>query len=121
METKRSLFIREATGLRRELSPSDVLMFNVLCMGIAWAFIYICFAVAAKLASINERTGSPNYALTVVAVIMMAYVLISNFAAGALVVLAYTTSGIFLAIVTVGVPAIMLPYKHKEEFHASPQ
>jgi amino acid transporter len=83
----------------------------------AWSFDGV---TPTKLASISEKTGSPNYALAVVAVIGVVYVVLSNFAANVLTFLAYTTSGIFLSISMVGVAGMLLPYKHKDLFEAAP-
>lgn len=44
MGEKPSVFIREATGLIRQLTARDVIMFNILNMGMVWAFLYIFFA-----------------------------------------------------------------------------
>lgn len=97
-------------------SQETVMLFCVRII-FSWSFDGV---TPAKLASVSDRNGSPNYALAVVAIIMGVYVLISNFAAGALTVLAYTTSGIYLAVIAVGVAGITLPYKHKELFTGSP-
>jgi amino acid transporter len=43
-ESKANVFVRDATGLTRQLSGKDVLMFNVLNMGTPWPFLYIFFA-----------------------------------------------------------------------------
>src|SRR5579872_1172401 len=37
-------FVREATGLTRQLGAKDALMFNLLNMGIPWTFLYLFFA-----------------------------------------------------------------------------
>jgi amino acid transporter len=42
--TKSNVFLREATGLVRYLSAKDVLMFNLLNMGLPWPLLYIFFA-----------------------------------------------------------------------------
>ena len=39
----REFFTRKASGLVRQLSASDALMFNVLNMGLVWTFIYIVY------------------------------------------------------------------------------
>jgi amino acid transporter len=39
----RDFFTRKASGLVRQLSASDVLMFNILSMGIVWTFLYIVY------------------------------------------------------------------------------
>jgi amino acid transporter len=83
----------------------------------AWSFDGV---TPTKLATISEKTGSPNYALAVVAVIGLVYVILSNFFANVLTFLAYTTSGIFLSISLVGIAGILLPYKHKDLFQQSP-
>jgi amino acid transporter len=46
-ESKAKVFVREATGLTRQLSGRDILMYNVLNMGTPWPFLYIFFAGAA--------------------------------------------------------------------------
>ena len=43
-ETKPQVFLREATGLVRQLSTRDILMFNLLNMGLIWPCVYIFFA-----------------------------------------------------------------------------
>ena len=45
--TKSNVFVREATGLVGTLSAKDVLMFNLLNMGLPWPLLYIFFAGAA--------------------------------------------------------------------------
>ena len=37
-------FVREATGLTRQLGAKDAVMFNLLNMGIPWTFLYLFFA-----------------------------------------------------------------------------
>ena len=44
--TKSNVFVRDATGLVRSLSARDVLMFNLLNMGLPWPLLYIFFAGA---------------------------------------------------------------------------
>jgi amino acid transporter len=44
--TKSNVFVRDATGLVRALSARDVLMFNLLNMGLPWPLLYIFFAGA---------------------------------------------------------------------------
>jgi APA family basic amino acid/polyamine antiporter len=38
------VFVRDATGLTRQLGAKDALMFNLLNMGIPWTFLYLFFA-----------------------------------------------------------------------------
>lgn len=83
----------------------------------AWSFDGV---TPTKLAEVSERYGSPNFALAVVAVVGLIYVLLSNFAANVLTFLAYTTSGIFISIAMVGIAGIMFPYKRKDLFQGSP-
>jgi basic amino acid/polyamine antiporter, APA family len=83
----------------------------------AWSFDGV---TPTKLAAVSERSGSPNYALAVVAVVGFVYIILSNFAANVLTFLAYTTSGIFLSIAIVGIAGVLFPYKHKDLFKASP-
>jgi APA family basic amino acid/polyamine antiporter len=42
--TVKGTFVREATGLTRQLGAKDALMFNLLNMGIPWTFLYLFFA-----------------------------------------------------------------------------
>jgi amino acid transporter len=44
LAAKPQLFVREATGLIRSLTARDVLMFNLLNMGLPWPLLYIFFA-----------------------------------------------------------------------------
>jgi APA family basic amino acid/polyamine antiporter len=37
-------FVRDATGLTRQLGAKDAVMFNLLNMGIPWTFLYLVFA-----------------------------------------------------------------------------
>lgn len=43
-KAKPSVFVRDATGLVRQLSTRDILMFNLLNMGLIWPMLYIYFA-----------------------------------------------------------------------------
>lgn len=91
----------------------------LMCVRIifSWSFDGV---TPAKLADISEKRASPNNALAVVAVVMTIYVLLSVFAANVLTFFSYTTSGVYLALAFVGVAGILLPYKHKDMFLASP-
>jgi APA family basic amino acid/polyamine antiporter len=40
-----AVFLRDATGLTRQLGAKDALMFNLLNMGIPWTFFYLFFAL----------------------------------------------------------------------------
>ena len=42
--TPRGTFVRDATGLTRQLGAKDAVMFNLLNMGIPWTFLYLFFA-----------------------------------------------------------------------------
>jgi len=83
----------------------------------AWSFDGV---TPAKLAQVDERRGSPNYALALVAVVGLIYVLLSIFAANVLTFNAYATSGLYLAFAIAGVAGILFPYKHKELFQTAP-
>ncbi|MGA2626874.1 MAG: APC family permease [Candidatus Bathyarchaeia archaeon] len=41
--TEQQFFARRASGLVRQISMSDAMMFNVLLMGVNWTFVYIVF------------------------------------------------------------------------------
>jgi len=99
------------------LGASETIVLLAVRIIFAWSFDRI---TPTKLAQVSEKRGSPNYALAVVAVIGLVYVIISNYAANVLTFLAYTTSGIFLSIAVVGIAGILLPYKHKELFKTAP-
>jgi amino acid transporter len=86
-------------------------------MVFAWSFDKVA---PMKLSEVGKRTGSPNYALALVALVALVYVLAFNFLAGFLTLYAYATSGIFLAISVVGIAALVFPYRHKDWFEASP-
>src|SRR5437016_5381292 len=46
-ETKKpSFFVRDATGLTRQLSAKDIIMFNILFMGIPQGMVYLYFAAS---------------------------------------------------------------------------
>jgi len=83
----------------------------------AWSFDGV---TPVKLAEVSEKRGSPNYALALVAVVGLIYVLLSIFAANVLTFNAYATSGLFLAFAIAGVAGILFPYKHKELFQSAP-
>jgi amino acid transporter len=83
----------------------------------AWSFDGV---TPAKLAEVSEKRSSPNYALGVVAVVGLIYVLLSIYAANVLTFNAYATSGLFLAFAIAGVAGILFPYKHKELFQSAP-
>ncbi len=91
----------------------ETIVFSCVRIIFAWSFDGV---VPTKFAEVDTRRGSPNYALGLVAVVGLVYVLLSVFAANSLTFLAYSTSGLFLAIAFVGVAGILLPYKHKDLF-----
>jgi len=41
--TEQQFFARKASGLVRNISTSDAMMFNILLMGVNWTFVYIVF------------------------------------------------------------------------------
>jgi amino acid transporter len=83
----------------------------------AWSFDGV---TPAKLAEVDGSRASPNYALGLVAVVGLIYVLLSIFAANVLTFNAYATSGLYLAFAIAGVAGILFPYKHKELFNSAP-
>ncbi|MGA3109942.1 MAG: APC family permease [Candidatus Bathyarchaeia archaeon] len=83
----------------------------------AWSFDGV---TPARLAKVDESRGSPNYALALVAVVGLIYVLLSIFAANVLTFNAYATSGLYLAFAIAGVAGILFPYKHKALFESAP-
>ena len=95
----------------------ETIVFSCVRIIFAWSFDGV---VPTKFAEVDTRRGSPNYALGLVAVVGLVYVLLSVYAANSLTFLAYTTSGLFIAIAFVGVAGIMLPYKHKDLFQLAP-
>jgi len=95
----------------------ETIVFSCVRIIFAWSFDGV---VPTKFADVDTRRGSPNYALGLVAVVGLAYVLLSVYAANSLTFLAYTTSGLFLAIAFVGLAGILLPYKHKDLFQLAP-
>jgi len=94
---------------------------TIVLMGVrivfAWSFDGV---TPAKLAEVSEKRGSPNYALALVALVSLVYVLLSIFAANVLTFNAYSTSGLFLAFAIAGIAGILFPYKHKDLFQAAP-
>lgn len=95
----------------------ETIVFSCVRIIFAWSFDGV---VPTKFADVDTRRGSPNYALGLVAVVGLVYVLLSIYAANVLTFLAYTTSGIFIAIAFVGLAGIMLPYRHKDLFKLAP-
>jgi amino acid transporter len=83
----------------------------------AWSFDGI---TPVKLAEVSEKRGSPNYALALVAVVGLIYVLLSIYEATYLTFNAYATSGLFLAFAIAGIAGVLFPYKHKDLFEATP-
>jgi len=94
---------------------------TIVLMGVrivfAWSFDGV---TPAKLAEVNEKRGSPNYALALVSIVSLVYILLSIFAANVLTFNAYSTSGLFLAFAIAGIAGILFPYKHKDLFDAAP-
>ncbi|MDA4114017.1 MAG: APC family permease [Thaumarchaeota archaeon] len=82
----------------------------------AWSFDGV---MPAKLSQLNRR-GSPNFALALIAVIGLVYILISIFEANVLTFLAYTTSGLYLSIAFVGLSGLIFPYRKKAMFQSTP-
>jgi amino acid transporter len=78
----------------------------------AWSFDGL---VPSKFSQLSKR-GSPNFALSLIAVIGLIYILISLYAANVLTFLAYTTSGLYLSIAFVGLAGVMFPYRRKALF-----
>jgi len=99
------------------LGSLETIVLTAVRIIFAWSFDGV---TPAKLATVSEKRGSPNYALAVVAIVGLVYVLLSVFAANVLTFLAYSTSGIFLAISFVGIAGVLFPYKHKDLFVAAP-
>jgi amino acid transporter len=95
----------------------ETIVFSCVRIIFAWSFDGV---IPTKFADVDTRRGSPNYALGLVAVVGLAYVLLSVFAASSLTFLAYTTSGLFIAIAFVGLAGILLPYRHKDLFKLAP-
>ncbi len=83
----------------------------------AWSFDGV---IPTKFSQLSGKRGSPNYALGLVAVVGLVYVVLSVYAANVLTFLAYATSGIFLTIAIVGVAGIIFPYKFKDLFASAP-
>ena len=83
----------------------------------AWSFDGV---TPAKLAQVDGSRASPNYALALVSVVGLIYVLLSIFAANVLTFNAYATSGLYLAFAIAGIAGILFPYKHKDLFEAAP-
>ncbi len=83
----------------------------------AWSFDGV---TPAKLAQVDGSRASPNYALALVSVVGLIYVLLSIFAANVLTFNAYATSGLYLAFAIAGIAGILFPYKHKDLFKSAP-
>ena len=83
----------------------------------AWSFDGI---MPTKLSQLSRRGGSPNFALALIAVIGLVYILISIFEANVLTFLAYTTSGLYLSISFVGLSGLLFPYRKKALFLSTP-
>jgi len=84
----------------------EAVVFGAVRMVFAWSFDRI---VPTKFSEIGIRTRSPNYALALVGLVGLVYVLIYVFAANILTLYAYATSGIYLAISIVGIVAVVFP------------
>ena len=82
----------------------------------AWSFDGV---VPTKFSELSRRGGSPNFALALIAVIGLAYILISVFSANVLTFLAYSTSGLYLSIAFVGLSALVFPYRRKAMFQST--
>lgn len=95
----------------------ETIVFSCVRIIFAWSFDGV---VPTKFADVDTRRGSPNYALALVAVVGLVYVLLSVYEASSLTFLAYTTSGLFIAIAFVGLAGILLPYRHKDLFSLAP-
>jgi amino acid transporter len=95
----------------------ETILFACVRIIFAWSFDGV---VPTKFADVDTRRGSPNYAIALVAVIGLVYILLSVFYANALTFLAYSTSGLFLAIAFVGLAGVLLPARHKDLFNLAP-
>ena len=78
----------------------------------AWSFDGV---VPSKFSQLSKR-GSPNFALSLIAVIGLIYILLSIFSANVLTFLAYTTSGLYLSIAFVGLAGVIFPFRKKALF-----
>ncbi len=83
----------------------------------AWAFDGV---IPTKFSEVNEKRGSPNYAVALVIGITLIYVLTTLYVSNILTVLAYSTSGIYIAISITGLAGILLPYRRKDLFAQAP-
>ena len=99
------------------LGSQETVTLMAIRMLFSWSFDGVA---PARLADLSERTRTPNYALAVVGIVSLVYILIANFAANVLTFLAYSTSGIYLSVAVVGLAGLLLPYKHKEFFTTAP-
>ena len=68
-----SMFVRDATGLTRQLGAKDALMFNLLNMGIPWTFFYLFFALQLFPGVDLPITVLIGYPLVVVTAIVYYY------------------------------------------------
>jgi amino acid transporter len=68
-----SMFVRDATGLTRQLGTKDALMFNLLNMGIPWTFFYLLFALELFPGVNLPLTVLIGYPLVVVTAIVYYY------------------------------------------------
>ena len=84
----------------------------------AWSFDGV---MPTKL-SLASAAGvvRPNFALALIAVIGLVYIIISIFEANVLTFLAYTTSGLYLSIAFVGLSGLLFPYRKKALFLSTP-
>ncbi|HUK49597.1 MAG TPA: APC family permease [Terriglobales bacterium] len=94
----------------------ETIVLMAVRMVFAWSFDGV---TPVKFAEVNQK-GSPNYALALVSVVGLIYVLLSIFAANVLTFNAYATSGLFLAFAIAGIAAVLYPYKHKDLFELAP-
>ncbi len=83
----------------------------------AWSFDGV---LPTKFSELGGKRGTPYYALALVGVVSLVYVLLAVYYASVLTFLAYATSGIFLTIAIVGIAGVVFPYKFKEMFAATP-
>jgi amino acid transporter len=83
----------------------------------AWSFDGV---VPTKFSELSKRGGSPNFALALIAVVGLVYILLSVFYANVLTFLAYATSGLYLSIAVVGLSGLLFPYVRKSIFQSTP-
>ena len=83
----------------------------------AWGFDGV---IPVKFSEVSAKRGSPNYALALIAVVGLVYIVTSIFAANVLTILAYSTSGLYLSIAFVGLSGLIFPFRRKALFANTP-